>query len=171
MRNFSILKHRGKPWAVALADRNDVIHAFLPWRSWFSGDPALIGMRKFCDDVGISTKNIEVKPYHSFSEAEDNSSPWGWRKYSEANNVFSFYWIFLLGPTLWLIPMLIFAPNENGQAWIGLAGMSVAVAVLALRGIYRYAWLQRPLRMPPVSEVEYRWERKQREREPEGDHG
>ncbi|MBB0243116.1 hypothetical protein FNQ90_03065 [Streptomyces alkaliphilus] len=166
--DFWILKHQGKPWCVLLVDCNGTIQAELPWISWFSGDPALVGLRKFANELGVFISVKECKPLPGQDEdllASRRTHSY-WISESSSISLFNFFI-----PSIWVLLYLAFPPTGTHLQWLAFAGIIVAALMMLFRITYQLFWLRGMVTVPPVSEVEYRWERKQREREPEVDHG
>ncbi|MCE7083165.1 hypothetical protein [Streptomyces sp. ST2-7A] len=159
---FWVLKYHGKPWHVLLVDRNGAIQAELPWGSWFSGDPALIGLRKFADELGatISTKECKPLPGQEKDEIAGKRSVSYWLSGSSHASPVNF-----MIPVIWFFLYVIFPPTGTHYQWLAFMGVAVALSIVLLRSVHQLLWLRGMVKVPPVSEVEYRWEREQKERE------
>ncbi|MBB0228717.1 hypothetical protein [Streptomyces calidiresistens] len=59
VRRALLVKGEGRHRGVAFVDDRETVLLFLPWSTWFAGDPSLSGLREFCDVLGIRIAKTE----------------------------------------------------------------------------------------------------------------
>ncbi|MQS06806.1 ABC transporter ATP-binding protein [Streptomyces alkaliphilus] len=171
VKSAVVLKHGGRPWAVAIIGGEGKLYLFLPWESWFSGDPNLASLRKFCKILNIPLVERVMKPRLKDLSFDHMSRPWPILEDESRQRRPGISGTQLISPVLSMAALWIFSDPTSSHQTLGWSAFGIFMLTLLSCLLHRQVWLRGMVTVPPVSEVEYRWERKQREREPEVDHG